>query len=72
LRIINVGSLRTEHLIDFFVVDILINNSYVVEVNGSTHYNYNMETMKKEYNKKTSFRSKVLRKLGYYLIEVNL
>jgi very-short-patch-repair endonuclease len=42
LRIINVGSVKTECPVDIFVVDILINERYVVEVNGSTHYLFHL------------------------------
>lgn len=30
LRIINVGSVRTEVLIDFFIVDIVVNDKFVI------------------------------------------
>lgn len=72
LRIINTGNVRTECPIDFFVVDILINGIYVIEVNGSTHYIYNLESMKKEYDLKTKFRTKMLKKLGYHIIDIDL
>lgn len=44
LRLTNIGSVRTQVLVDIFMVDILINNKFVVEVNGSTHYMTNIET----------------------------
>lgn len=74
LRLINVGLLRTEQYVDIFMVDILIGNEFVIEVNGSIHYVYNLEGEKSnaEYNIKTLFRSWYLRKLGYKIIDIDL
>ncbi len=38
LRLVNVGSIRTEFLIEFFSVDILLNDNCVIEINGNSHY----------------------------------
>lgn len=74
LRLINVGLLRTEQYVDIFMVDILIGNEFVIEVNGSIHYVYNLEGEKStaEYNIKTLFRSWYLQKLGYKIIDIDL
>ena len=38
LRLVNVGSIRTVFLIEFFSVDILLNDNCVIEINGNSHY----------------------------------
>ena len=66
------GSISTEVYISVFKVDILIDNKIVVEINGNMHLLTNLDTLDKQYNLKTLFRSNVLKKLGYEVIDVDL
>lgn len=66
------GNVHEEVPVEFFIVDILVNNKLVIEVNGNTHHLFNLSSFTKIPNIKTEFRSRILRKLGYTVFDVNL
>ena len=50
----------------------MIENKFVVEVNGPSHFIYEASTWEKKLNLKSKFKERVLPKLGYYLINIDV
>lgn len=53
-------------------MDILIKNKYVIEVNGGSHYLYNIETGETQLNLKTKFRDEMLPLMGYHVLNMSI
>lgn len=44
----------------------------IIEVNGPTHYIYDIDTDEQEVNNNTFFKESILRKLGYKVLSIKL
>jgi hypothetical protein len=60
------------NLVRIFIVDILVNDKVVIEINGPSHYIEQEDGKKKKTNLKSSFKKRVLEKLGYKFLEYDL